>query len=110
MPEPSFGLVESFALGFPHVGWGCVSPTLPGLRVSSYLMYSFVFHLLSRFVYSIAFGSNSSVGVEVPLSAFPDFLSVRDGSILERSSSPTTTSSTCTSTSWTRPWPSKGKN
>ena len=22
MPEPSFGLVESFALGFPHVGWG----------------------------------------------------------------------------------------
>ena len=41
MPELSFGLVESFALGFPHVGWGGVSPTLPGLRVSSYLTVQF---------------------------------------------------------------------
>ena len=41
MPEPSFGLVESFALGFPHVGWGGVSSTLPGLRVSSYLIVQF---------------------------------------------------------------------
>ena len=39
MPVPSLGLVESFALGLPHAGFGVREFHVPGWGVPSVLIY-----------------------------------------------------------------------